>query len=234
MVVLKYDAYNKHLQFVNENEDLQKDDNNLLRKEVRNDVSRCVSKLVGVFPFFGEYLLGCRFLYGARGVDTMATDGKNIFINEQFASKLSDKQMMFILAHEVLHCVLQHHIRMRDKLGAHVSKGQAEQWNYAADYEINPMLVQEGLLTKDEVKNVLKGLYEDKYIPWAAEPIYDDLGSPSDEGEGEPPMYQANVGDAVTIKGGKGYGKITQINADGSYEIESITREEAMKIATGN
>jgi hypothetical protein len=230
MIVLKYDAFNKHQHFLNENKDLQDDEKNLLRKEVKNDVSRCVSKLVGVFPFFGEYLLSCRFLYGARGVDTMATDGRNIFINERFAASLSDKQMMFVLAHEVLHCVLQHHTRMRDKLGAHVSSAQANQWNYAADYEINPMLVEEGLISKEEVKNVLKGLYEDKYIAWAAEPIYDDLGEVPPQ---DPPgdfMFPAEVGDPVTLKSG-GYGKITQINADGSFEIDSITRDEAYDLA---
>lgn len=232
MIVLRYDAFSKFQKFVNESEDLQKDPANLLRKEVQGDVSRCVSKLIGMFPFFGEYLLSCRFLYGHPAVDTMATDGKNIFINELFASKLTDKQMYFILAHEVLHCVLQHHIRMADKLGAKVTSGQGLKWNYAADYEINPMLVQEGMITKDEVKNVLKGLYEDKYIGQAAEAIYDALGADSETPQDtpDPPMMAANVGDPISTPKGD-YGVITRINADGTFEIDSLTKEEAYEIA---
>jgi hypothetical protein len=232
MIVLKYDAFDKFQKFVNESEDLQKDPANLLRKEVQGDVSRCVSKLIGMFPFFGEYLLSCRFLYGHPDVPTMATDGKNIFINEMFASKLSDKQMQFILAHEVLHCVLQHHLRMADKLGAHVTKGQANKWNYAADYEINPMLVQEGIITKDEVKNVLKGLYEDKYLGQAAEPIYDDLGADSENDQETPGdgMRPANVGDPISTPSGD-YGVITKIHADGSFEVDPLTKEEAYELA---
>lgn len=233
MIVLKYDAFSKFQKFVNESEDSQNDPANLLRKEVQGDVSRCVSKLIGVFPFFGEYLLSCRFLYGHPNVDTMATDGKNIFINELFASKLTDKQMQFILAHEVLHCVLQHHTRMANKLGSHVTKEQAEKWNIAADLEINPMLVQEGLLSKEEVKNVLKGLYEDKYLGQAAEPIYDDLPDDTTGGNpppGDPPVAVANVGDPISTPKGD-YGVITKINADGTYEIDSLTKEEAYEIA---
>jgi len=157
----------------------------------------------------------------------MATDGRNIFINELFASKLSDAQMQFILAHEVLHCVLQHHTRMANKLGSHVTKAQADQWNYAADLEINPMLVQEGMLSKDEVKNVLKGLYEDKYIGQAAEPIYDDLGEVSQDPTGE---YPANVGDPISTPKGD-YGVITKILADGTYEIDPLTKAEAYELA---
>lgn len=233
MIVLKYDAFNKFTKFVNESKDTQNDPNNLLLKEVKGDVSRCVSLLIATMPFFGEYLLTCRFLYGSPDVPTMATDGKNIFINERFASTLSDTQMTFILAHEVLHCVLQHHTRMADKLGSHVSQAQATKWNYAADYEINPMLVQEGLISKHEVKDVLKGCYEDKYLGQAAEYIYDQLGAESEEDQEVPggdEYSEAQIGDPISTPKGD-YGVITKINADGTFVIDRLTKEEAYEIA---
>jgi predicted metal-dependent peptidase len=232
MIVLKYDAFNKFAKFVNESKDTQNDPNNLLLKEVKGDVSRCVSVLIATMPFFGEYLLTCRFLYGHPDVDTMATDGKNIFINPRFASTLSDTQMIFILAHEVLHCVLQHHTRMRDKLGS-ATRGQATKWNYAADYEINPMLVQEGLISKTEVKDVLKGCYEDKYIGQSAEYIYDQLGAESEEDQETPggdEYSEAQIGDPISTPNGD-YGVITKINADGTFVIDPLTKEEAYEIA---
>jgi predicted metal-dependent peptidase len=223
MIVLKYDAFWKHNK-LNESEDSQSDPKNALREEVKSDVKRCVALILARYPFFGEYLIECRFLYDHPAIDTMATDGKNIFINSQFAAKLDDDQMTFILCHEILHIMLLHHLRMENK-GA-----EPKRWNYAADYEINPMLVGEGLLTADQVKNEIKGLYDEKYLKKAAEVIYDELPESAEQdptpGSGDWPV---NVGDVIKTKDGK-WGKITQIGANGTFDAEEITPEEGKKI----
>jgi len=233
MVILKYDSYEKFNKFkaINEN-DSQEDPLNLLRKEVQSDVSRCVSLILAKYPFFGEYLYDCRFLYDHPDINTMATDGKNIFISSKFAASLTDEQMIFILCHEILHIMLLHHLRMANKLGSKPSGAEANKWNYAADYEINPMLVGEGLLTADEVKNDIKGLYKEEYIGKACEVIYDELPG-GEDGQDPPPGGQdfpVNIGYPVQLKNGK-FGKISKINADGSYEIEEITEKEARSLA---
>lgn len=239
MIVLNYDLYLKHQVFSKINEDKseidsQNDPNNLLREEVKRDVSRCISRILALYPFFGEYLIECRFLYDHPEIDTMATDGKNIFINCQFASKLTDDQMIFILCHEVLHIMLLHHIRMINKLGSHPNAGEAKRWNYAADYELNPMLVKDGLLSEDEVKNKIHACYDSKYFDKAAEVIYDELGSAGDKGQEPPPGAQewpVNIGDVIYTKDKK-YGQITRIGADGTYDAKDLTDDEAKEILT--
>ena len=217
------------INFLNENKSAQNDDNNLLRQEVKSDVSRCVSMILAKYPFFGEYLIECRFLYDYPGVPTMATDGHNIFISSRFAASLTEPQMIFILCHEILHIMLLHHLRMENKVGSRPSKEEANHWNWAADLEINPMLVGEGLLSADEVKNGIKGLYDEKYLGWACEVIYDDT-PPKSQDDPNGAEYPVNVGDAVESKNGK-FGVIEKINADGSYDIKEISRDEAYAIA---
>lgn len=143
-------------------------------EEVKEDVERAIALLMGRYPFFGAFIYKFRILYVPADdpdIQTMATDGKNIFINPAFAKSMTDKQTIFVLCHEILHNVMLHFQRMYAK-GADPGK-----WNIAADYEINPMLVDEGLLTKDEVINQLHGLYKDEYAGKSAEEIYDEEGN---------------------------------------------------------
>lgn len=140
--------------------------------EVKEDIERAIALLIGLFPFFGGFIYRFRIIYvhpQDPHIQTMATDGKNIFINPAFAKSLTDDQTVFILCHEILHNVMMHFSRAK-AIGV---KDFGGDWNIAADYEINPMLVEEGLLTKEELKNGIKGLYEDKYLGMSAEEIYE-------------------------------------------------------------
>lgn len=238
--MLSYDAYEKYQIFleknnfetayenINESEILDKSKLNSqdskadqLMSLAKEDVGRCVALIMARFKFFAEFIYRFRILYTYR-VDTMATDGKNIFINPKFVSELTDEEITFILCHEVLHNVLCHFKRM-DNINAEPTK-----WNYAADYELNPLLVDEGLLDANHVKNKLKACYDEKYLGMTAEEIYDILPqqkSDDDKGKNVP----VEIGDAIKTKDGK-YGQITGINADGSYEVRECTFEEAKKI----
>jgi hypothetical protein len=200
-----------------EKRDTQNDEKDQLLTQTKSDVERCVALIMGKYKFFGEFIYKFRFLYTYR-VNTMATDGKNIFINPKFCSTLTDKQIVFILCHEVLHNLLSHFLRQTNK-GANDHK----KWNYATDYEINPLLVEEGLLTASEVKNDIKGLYEEKYLGMPAEEIYDIIPSPSDPPPGEFPI---EIGTPIVLKNGK-YGVVTAINVDGTFEVDEITKEAA-------
>jgi len=230
--MLTFEAFNNYKLFLEnqskvqinsallESQDNKKDQ---LMVQAKEDVERAVSLIMGKYKFFGEFVYKFRFLY-TYDVDTMATDGKNIFVNPQFCSTLTDDQIVFIVCHEILHNVLVHFLRGANKGVEH------RKWNIATDLEINPMLVEEGLLTSTQVKNDIKGLYDEKYLGLPAEEIYDQLpASPP-----PPPemMYPAEVGDVVRVtagsKGEKIYGRIDGINADGTYEISEITFDEAM------
>lgn len=82
-------------------------------------------------PFFGSLCLRLKMQEGE--VPTMATDGRRIFYNPEFARQLSAPELEAVLAHEVMHCALGHHCR----------RGQRDPrlWNRAADLAINPLLV---------------------------------------------------------------------------------------------
>ena len=63
---------------------------------------------------------------------TMATDGTNIMFDPDFVLEQSDEAVRFVLCHEVLHCLLEHHKRR--------GKRHPQGWNIACDYALNPIL----------------------------------------------------------------------------------------------
>ena len=68
MIILKYDAYNKHNVFQLNNmdslfEDQKVNPNDLLRKNAMEDINRCVTKILAQYPFFGDFIYRGRFLY---------------------------------------------------------------------------------------------------------------------------------------------------------------------------
>jgi hypothetical protein len=237
MEILKeFNAYNKYKMFldrqnylpVNEaKKNTQDDDRDELIKAAKEDVERCVAMIMGRFKFFGEFVYKFRFLYTYR-VNTMATDGANIFVNPRFCKDLNDKQIIFVLCHEILHNVMNHFVR-KEQAGM----TDHDRFNRAADYEINPMLVDEGLLTVSELTDGLKGLYKEKYAGMACEAIYQDLGEsgPQEDppqADDEADYYPAEIGNVVKTKSGK-YGIIQGINSDGTYDVKEISKEEAEK-----
>ena len=72
----------------------------------------------------------------AWDVRTLATDGERLLFNPAYALALSEKEMVGVVAHEVMHCALGHHSRR----GAR----EPERWNIACDLAINPVLLAAG------------------------------------------------------------------------------------------
>jgi predicted metal-dependent peptidase len=92
---------------------------------------------------------------------TMATDGMRIYVNEDWSSKLETWEIDFVIAHEVLHCLLGHLDRRGDR--------EPRLWNLAIDYATNAMLVASGLQMPNQ------GLYDYRYSSMSSEAIYDLL-----------------------------------------------------------
>ena len=97
-------------------------------------IAKAKTYLILEQPFFASLLLGLRMAED-NSVPTMATNGLEIRYNADFVSKLSHDELVFVLAHEVLHCVFQHMTRRGER--------NANKWNIAADYVINDLLVQD-------------------------------------------------------------------------------------------
>jgi len=136
-----------------------------------DDQERAKAALVHLCPFFGEFIGKLRPVYTFR-IETQATDGKDILINPQFTANLNFSQKVFVMAHEIMHCVLNHMRRAKDK-GWSMKKA-----NVAADYECNITLAKEasngiGIISMDTMKKT-KAYVDKKYDGWGFEKIYAD------------------------------------------------------------
>ena len=111
-------------------------------------------------PFFGSLL--CR-LSGqeCRSIATMATDGISLFYNPAFVDTLSSATLCGVLAHEVMHPALHHHLRRSGR--------SVRRWNEACDYAINLILLGDGLSLPEGV------LVDDRFRGISAERIYNIL-----------------------------------------------------------
>jgi predicted metal-dependent peptidase len=92
---------------------------------------------------------------------TMATDGYHIYIDTKFCDDLTEDEIAFVLAHELLHCVLGH----IDRRGSR----ERQRWNYAIDYATNALLVAAGMRMPAD------SLYSRDYQGMTAEEIYERL-----------------------------------------------------------
>lgn len=128
-----------------------------------DDQQRAKAALVHIMPFFNAFVNKLKFVYTFQ-VETQATDGIYLFVNPRFTSELDLTGKVFVMAHEIMHCVLNH-----------MRRGKAhDRWksNIAADYEVNDTLVEMGLF-KDSHISKIGGLYDKKYTDWGYEKIYD-------------------------------------------------------------
>jgi predicted metal-dependent peptidase len=102
---------------------------------MKNDkILKAKSSLILDQPFFASILLAMPINID-NTVPTMATDGLSILYNEQWVNSLSLNEVVFVLAHETLHCVFQHMTRRGSK--------NPNKYNIAADYVINDVLVKD-------------------------------------------------------------------------------------------
>jgi predicted metal-dependent peptidase len=101
---------------------------------------------------------------------TMATDGHRIFVNMDFVDRMSDRDVEFVLAHELLHVVLGH-VDRREKRPRHL-------WNLAIDYATNGLLHACGFSVPSN------GLYNKSFTGLTAEQIYDALAQGGNRGFG--------------------------------------------------
>lgn len=94
--------------------------------------------LVQSHPFFGNIALRIepKMTIDEDFVDTMATDGREMYFNVDFVNKITQAEVTFGIAHDVLHIALEHHLRMGSR--------DPKLWNIATDYVINYQLSKSG------------------------------------------------------------------------------------------
>ena len=130
-------------------------------------ISKARTTLLLDHPFFGALLYRLKPVPNNRQ-PTMATDGVSLFYNDNFVEDLAPAELVGVLAHEVMHPALKHHVRRGDR--------NPRVWNIACDYAINPLLVDAGL-------HLPKGiLLDNSYRGMSAEAIYNRIAQEQEDG----------------------------------------------------
>lgn len=189
-------------------------------REVKDGVSKAKAILILDHIFFGSIVSKRPIIYTtAVPTAAMAARGQ-MYINPYFVRQLPLQQKVFLLAHEALHFMLSHSLRMGSR--------NPEAWNIACDKVINE------ILRVSNVGEIIPGTcaHEGAHL-LAAEDLYDpeDAQSPSGkQGEG------GGEGDA---NGGIGGDIGEPMNDDGSpmdaseaSDVAATARIEAIQAST--
>ena len=130
-------------------------------------LDRIVIARVGLLlrhPFFGNMATRLKIQAADEWCTTAAVDGRTLYFNTQFFNAMNNKEVEFVIAHEILHCVFDH-LGRRDQRNPKL-------YNIAADYIVNNLLVRDRIGAKPKVVNC----YQDfKYDKWTSEEVYEDL-----------------------------------------------------------
>lgn len=104
--------------------------------DIEYRLSRARTQLLLNHPFVGSVALNMPFEL-SEAVPTAATDGTRVLFNPGFIRGLDDAELMFLVAHECFHPMLEHNYRRGNR--------DPRLWNMAADYVINYLLIAEGI-----------------------------------------------------------------------------------------
>jgi predicted metal-dependent peptidase len=130
-------------------------------------LDRIITARVGLLlrhPFFGNMATRLKIEAADDWLMTAAVDGRKLYFNTQFFNAMSNKEVEFVIAHEILHMVFDHLGRRDDR--------NPMLYNIAADYIVNNLLVRDRVGTKPKIVDC----YQDfKYEGWSSEDVYDDL-----------------------------------------------------------
>jgi predicted metal-dependent peptidase len=98
---------------------------------------------------------------GSDGVETQATDGRNLWINKAFFQSIPLDQQVAEIVHELCHKIFLHTTRRGHR--------DPKLWNIACDYVINAMMKKNGFQLGAD------WLLDMQYDGWLAEAVYADL-----------------------------------------------------------
>ena len=142
--------------------------------EMRTEVfERIVVARVGLLlrhPFFGNMATRLTIKAADDWLPTAAVDGRNLFFNTQFFNAMDNKEIEFVIAHEILHCVFDHLGRRDDR--------DPMLYNIAADYIVNNLLVRDKIGHKPKLVDCFQDF---KYDGWTSEEVYDELFKEAEE-----------------------------------------------------
>ena len=130
-------------------------------------LDRIITARIGLLlrhPFFGNMATRLRIVAADEWLGTAAVDGRNLYYNTQFFNAMNNKEIEFVVAHEILHMVFDHIGRREDR--------NAMIYNISADYIVNNTLVRDGIGT---IPSIVDCYQDFKYEGWTSEEVYDDV-----------------------------------------------------------
>jgi len=147
-----------------------------INQEALKKLRKARTKMLLRLPFFGKLATHLK-LVEAEWLPTIGTDSTRIYYNPDFINALAKDEIVFVLAHNVMHCIYNHHGRRagRDK----------KTWDSACDYVTNNELID---LRVGKMPNLIKILHDKKYGDMTAEEVYNDLMKnqpPQQPGQGQ-------------------------------------------------
>lgn len=147
-----------------------------MNKQQENLLTEAKLVMLRRMPYYGTYVIGIPILPDPS-IPTACTNGTEVRINPSWLLGGGDDgaplrhrdEVVFVMAHEVLHISFKHGIRMGFR--------EPKLWNVAADYAIN-LILHEGEVGKmpepDKSKGEVK-LLDERFKGMSAEAIYDIL-----------------------------------------------------------
>jgi len=200
----------------------------VMSKEVLDKIVVARVGLLLRHPFFGNMATRLKIQSCDDWCPTAATDGRHLYYNTQFFNALSEKQIEFVIAHEILHCAFDHLTRREDR--------QPTLHNIACDYLVNNILVREGIGEKVTQIPIIQDF---KYEGWSSEQVYDDLYENcekinlADLGEllDEHIDWEDDGSDSKQGAKGKGEGKAPKYTKEELRKIKEEIKEGMMQAA---
>ena len=158
------------------NHDITEKELLVMREEV---LDRIIVARVGLLlrhPFFGNMATRLQIKAADDWCPTAAVDGRNLYYNTQFFNAMNNKEIEFVIAHEILHCVFDH-------LGRRTWQGRDLDpmlSNIAQDYIVNNTLVRDRI---GQMPSIVDCFQDFKYDGKTSEEIYDEIYNKYDEEE---------------------------------------------------
>lgn len=185
-----------------------------------NKLQKAKAKMLLGQVFFATLVMATPLVADAT-LPTAATDMLTIFYNPVFIEGLTLPQVMFVLAHEVMHIVFKHGLRRGSR--------NPQLWNIACDYAINLILHESGF-------EVIQGcLFDPRFKGMSAEEIYDVLQKEMDkenkrrrangEGNADPDELHKDTGLGEDVR------EPTNIDADARAKAEQRIQQKTAQAA---
>lgn len=169
------------------------------------EVDSIKRKLLVKYPSFGSTIAKLEFKVD-EGIPTAATDGKAVLYNPKFLEGLSEKQQVFLFAHEVCHVKFDHIFRSEGK--------DKRLWNIATDSVINALLQQDGL------EMIEGGVDVPEAEKFSADDMYEKLLEEKKKQEEEQQNNQ---------QGGKGQSGLQDQSKEGESKEQSNSQKQSQE-----